>query len=477
MAGLLGDSWDDPKTLGVLAAAGALASGRPLGQGLLGAVQAYSGLLGEAQDRQTKKAYTDSQIEENRSQAALRQQQVQLGAQKQQQIQGLLQGVLGGNSLPSGQGPSVAGTTPMPSASSLRGVPLEQIAALKAAGGPDLLEVWKTANVPTTLAANSYATLPGAEPTYLPDPSKGVGFRGGRVEALPGFGAIAQLEGQKVGAQEAAKAPYNFQEGYDPATGAPVRRSVASMVRQEGGTGYANEGQMRNQMQGIPQEMADYNRRELAAVTRDLQNPNLDAGSRAQLQQYAQTLQGALPQQSAPSGIQSGPSALQAAQQAAQQARMVGTANADVVRDTSAQTKAKNAGETVTSAQRAIDLLKLGPTGSGIGALADRAAAFVGMDTPGANIASKLDVVAADITKNVPRFEGPQSDKDVAAYKAAAGDVANRELPVERRIAAAEEVQRLQAKAAGISSGGATGSFAGVPADIGGLLQKYGGGR
>lgn len=488
MAGLLGDSFEDPRTLATLAAAGALMSGRPLGQGLLGAVQSYSGLLGDAQDRLTKKAYTDSQIEENRSQAALRQQQVQLGAQKQQQIQGLLQGVLGGNSLPSGQGPSVAGTTPMPSASSLRGVPLEQIAALKAAGGPDLLEVWKTANVPTTLAANSYATLPGAEPTYLPDPSKGVGFRGGRVEALPGFGAIAQLEGQKVGAQEAARAPYNFQEGYDTATGAPVRRSVASMVRQESGAGYANEGQMRNQMQGIPQEMADYNRRELAAASRDLQNPNLDAGSRQQLQAYVQELQG---KTGAPSsralspaiGIQSGPTPEQAAQNEARRTGMIEQAKADV-------TPARAKVSAVDSASDALGVIDKALKHPGLSAATGLSGKIDPRNyIPGTD--AKDFQIVLDQVKGGAFLSAFQSLKGGGAITEVEGKKAEDAIARLNRAQSTGEftsalndyksvLQRGLSRAQG-NLGGATGSFdsptSGMPSDISSLLNKYGGGR
>ena len=43
----------------------------------------------------------------------------------------------------------------------------------------------------------------------------------------------------------------------------------------------------------------------------------------------------------------------------------------------------------------------------------------------------------------VPRFEGPQSDKDTASYKEAAGQLADASLPTEIRKAAGKEVLRL----------------------------------
>lgn len=65
---------------------------------------------------------------------------------------------------PQGQAASGAG---------LRGIPLERVAQLKAMGGPDLLDAWKLANVPTQLSAGGYTQLPGQAPQYLADPSNG----------------------------------------------------------------------------------------------------------------------------------------------------------------------------------------------------------------------------------------------------------------------------------------------------------------
>jgi uncharacterized protein (UPF0147 family) len=43
----------------------------------------------------------------------------------------------------------------------------------------------------------------------------------------------------------------------------------------------------------------------------------------------------------------------------------------------------------------------------------------------------------------VPRFEGPQSDKDTQSYKEAAGQLADPNLPREIRKAAGKEILRL----------------------------------
>jgi hypothetical protein len=82
-------------------------------------------------------------------------------------------------------------------------------------------------------------------------------------------------------------------------------------------------------------------------------------------------------------------------------------------------------------------------TASGAGRLMDAAGNFVGYATPGSIAASTLKPVADLALKMVPRFEGPQSDKDTASYKEAAGQLSNDSLPVATRRAAAETVVRL----------------------------------
>jgi len=82
-------------------------------------------------------------------------------------------------------------------------------------------------------------------------------------------------------------------------------------------------------------------------------------------------------------------------------------------------------------------------TGSGLGQLADTAAGVIGQATPGAIAISKLQPIADMVLKMVPRFEGPQSDKDTQSYKEAAGQLANASLPNAIRKAAAQEIVRL----------------------------------
>jgi hypothetical protein len=82
-------------------------------------------------------------------------------------------------------------------------------------------------------------------------------------------------------------------------------------------------------------------------------------------------------------------------------------------------------------------------TGSGAGRLADIGAGFFGQATPGAIAIGKIAPIADLVLKMVPRFEGPQSDKDTASYKQAAGQLADPTLPTAIRKEAGKTVLRL----------------------------------
>jgi hypothetical protein len=68
----------------------------------------------------------------------------------------------------------------------------------------------------------------------------------------------------------------------------------------------------------------------------------------------------------------------------------------------------------------------------------------------GGGEASKTDatltILGTKLTSKVPRFEGPQSDKDTALYQAAAGDLGNANKPIATRLAAVQEMINLNRK-------------------------------
>jgi hypothetical protein len=208
--------------------------------------------------------------------------------------------------------------------------------------------------------------------------------------------------------------------------------------------------------------------RERASILRELPNakdPQSQAAMRYQIADLDKVIasggagaQTATPSALVPSSGKAGGtdfSPAEKAQQEAQRAKVVDTAKADVVRDTGTQKKAQSAGAMIAAADRAIELLRQGPTASGAGALVDSALNFAGMSSKGAEVASQLDIVSGDLVNNVPRMEGPQSDGDRLEYKLQAGRASDRTIPVPQRISALEEVKKLQSKYAQFNGGAA----------------------
>lgn len=85
-------------------------------------------------------------------------------------------------------------------------------------------------------------------------------------------------------------------------------------------------------------------------------------------------------------------------------------------------------------------------TSGGLATTGRDTGAYMGYATKGSKADSQLNVISAGLVANVPRMEGPQSDKDVMMYKQAAGDLANTGLPVETRMAAINTMRKLQQK-------------------------------
>jgi uncharacterized protein (UPF0147 family) len=85
-------------------------------------------------------------------------------------------------------------------------------------------------------------------------------------------------------------------------------------------------------------------------------------------------------------------------------------------------------------------------TGSGLGRAVDVAAGFFGQSTPGAEAIAELQPIADQVLKLVPRFEGPQSDKDTQSYRQAAGQLGDPTLPSNVRKKAARKILEIYKK-------------------------------
>jgi hypothetical protein len=71
---------------------------------------------------------------------------------------------------------------------------------------------------------------------------------------------------------------------------------------------------------------------------------------------------------------------------------------------------------------------------------------FFGRGGEASKTDAQLKVLEQQLVQQVPRFEGPQSDKDVASYKAAAGDVGNPNIPIASRMGALQVLIDLNKK-------------------------------
>jgi hypothetical protein len=225
--------------------------------------------------------------------------------------------------------------------------------------------------------------------------------------------------------------------------GAPRSMQQPGVVGRSGPTNLA-ERNMAAQVASVPYDL----QREIASVQREIQGGNLNPADRAQAVAYLQQLQGQS-SQSATGALDFSP-AEKAAQEAAR-TRMVDTAKADVVRDTSKQSETKLANKLTTGVDRALELLQAGPTSSVMGNLVDKGLGVAGVSTKGGETAAQLEALSGWLVSNVPRMEGPQSNIDVQNYQTMAGRIGDRNLPIGVRKAAAEEVKRLQQKYAGLN--------------------------
>jgi hypothetical protein len=128
--------------------------------------------------------------------------------------------------------------------------------------------------------------------------------------------------------------------------------------------------------------------------------------------------------------------------------------------------QARNTLQILDEADKLIDEA----TGSLAGAGRDIIARGVGNATPGAQAIARLKVVETNLMLNMPRMEGPQSDRDVQLYREAAGQIGDPTVPRETKRAALQTIRSLNERyAAGPASAPAA-----DPRRVDELLRKYG---
>lgn len=483
MAGLL-DAFNDPEfQRGLLM----MAASRPMSE------QARAGLLSyvdNQEEAKLKRQYMGLQMEGQKAQTDANRSKLAL-AQEQAEFDRKLFGGLMGSGAGAGQ-PQVASASPgaptqgaAPSSQSgagfIAGLSPDQLAALKIRGH-DLTGIWEQTR-PDMQVTNGYAYdkrnlgagfMPGLQTTADGKSTMTrIGQDGMPVVSAPA-GALKTYQDYKESDANIA-ARNKLMKRYNPETGQEEWVTEAQALGAAGGRpaptprpllpgagSYGTEAGLRGNMQGgmgaNPQDID----RELVAIQRDLQNPTLDAQSRQLLAQQAQTLmaqRGRLPsggggQTAGP--MAAGPSASQAAEQKANEVRLIDEAKAGVVKDTKRGEATQRSGQLTSVMDEAISILKQGPTASLAGAGVDKVTNALGVNTKGAELAQRLEALAGWAVSNVPRMEGPQSDRDVINYANMAGRVGDRTVPIQQRIAAAEQVKALQEKYSHLNGAGAT---------------------
>ncbi len=444
---------DDPSVILGLAMLG--------GQGNFGARALQGiGLLDHQQDSKQQRALRQAQMDNYQSEVEQR----KAAMAKQAQISDFVQRLLGAppaaNANPGAVStPTIAGQpffsmgstvgrTAQPTASpgmgGLAGARLEDIVGLHALGGPDLLNAYKFAREGIERKPGSMYEGMNGQVSYTPDPKSGFDFNPAtrQVSALPGFIATnSAIEGGKAAGTEGAKAaldPYTYTPpGVDSRPVLTNRLAAMTGTQAMGPTGAASAAA------GSRFSPAAWDA--ASATARNDSDRGLILNT--ELGSASPADRPAIQREMARGGIP--------LQSPAEAAKATDTAKADVVRDTSRQLDMKRYGQLTAALSDARDLLKAGPTNSGMGAMVDQLGGFFGYSPDSADAASKLETISGWMTANVPRMEGPQSDKDTMQYKQMAAAVGDRTKPVSQRLAALDSLEKLQAKYAVLNGGGA----------------------
>lgn len=111
-----------------------------------------------------------------------------------------------------------------------------------------------------------------------------------------------------------------------------------------------------------------------------------------------------------------------------------------------AVTKKATQGTSTLSLLEGVDDLIDKSTGSMVGAGVDYAAGAVGKATEGATAIGQLKVIQANLMLNMPRMEGPQSDRDVDLYREAAAQIGDPTVPAPIRKAAVDTIRSISRK-------------------------------
>ena len=455
--------------LGLLAAGGPSAVPMSFGQRVAGAMQG----MDQVKQDKLRNSLLQSQVDENATQADLRRQQMALAQRKQAWDEQFMGGGLLAPAPAAGGGASSPGAAPaLPAGASAPGqpaavaggfnaraisenynVPLEAVFAdYRFNGGKKIAELIAKRAEPNWVNVNGNlvntnapgftggvqggvaASNDGRVTQYMPD------GRGGLVVGAP-KGALDTYAAFQ-GVSNRSSADYTPQEVIQPGGRKIVvpRSSVLQPLAGGGGNvqspGYA--GGDRNAA----------NAESIRVIESELRSPGLTAEATAAMQREIARLRMQSGQAGAPAAAPMAGNVVdlspdEKARDEARRVTAVDTAKADVTRDSTRKGDVKTATKFLDMTKRVKDVFDQGPTASGFGSALDAGAAFVGKSTKGAEAAQSLKALGGWLVANVPRMEGPQSNFDVANYQVMAADVANDKLPLPRRRAALDSIEKM----------------------------------
>lgn len=469
---LLGTGADDPRTQAMGILGQGLMAGNPaaaFGNANASFAQARDAAM-KRQLLQAQLANYQSEIEQRKAAIA---KQTQLQEMAQRIINGggaspAMPGQLGSGSFGAVSPPAGMSDMPPPRPGGLGGASLNDIVALHAAGGPDLLNAYKYASEGVERKPGSFYDIPGRGREFIPAPEKGIDFRNGRVSPLPGYSDFLT---QQTLAQEAPKtllnsaAQINLRKNPD-GTESPVSSLSENPTLQNVLRGIFPGGPAAGAVTQ-PAAPAAPNPNRAARITPDEQrardaeairliqveidkeqNPQTKAGLQRELDRMtaAQARPGFPTPSASQPGIGYGKTTDQEIADAARKEKAVADAKAAADRDATRAKGAVSSKDTLSHIAEARNLLGQGPTNSGVGSMVDSTASFFGKSTKSADLAAQLDTLSGWMVSNVPRMEGPQSNFDVQNYKTMAALVGDRTKPVSQRLAALDTLEGLQQK-------------------------------
>lgn len=439
--GLLDMLNDDTGLLGLnlLAAAGPQARPMSFGQRLLGGMNSYKAELTAAEERKQKKAMQElqmgllkAQIGETNAQG----QQRLADIEKKKALEGLLGGVLGRQAAPSqygvgGGGISLGGVQEAmtPRQDGLAGASIDDIAKLKALGGIDLLEQWKTSQTGQKLDAGNYYVKNGKR-EFLADPTKGISFDGRNASLIPGaLESQSALAGAIKSAEARANANLDLVPGLNPDGASGFLGTRASIA--DSFNGAAPTTQRRQAFDPLAMAQAE------AISSR--QPVQYDIGG----QRGTFSPGGGLRTGLGPADIWKADEKRGLMVNGLGETKPMTGQDGRPIGSPDEASSAKRDNQWLSTASRARSMLSSSPTESVTGTVYDKAASFVGHAPKGAKEADALRGIGGWLQSNVPRFEGPQSNRDTDIYEVMAGKVGDSTIPAERRLFALGEIERL----------------------------------